>query len=114
MPLSANGLSDMFRPREVTLLREAAPREGDPMSDTTEALFEKLKTLPPQRLAEVADFVDFLKDREEKARVQKVDELFTMVDRLTAVEPRLTPEEIQAEIAAARAERRARSHADRR
>lgn len=84
------------------------------MSVTTEALIEKLKTLPPQRLAEVADFVDFLKVREEKLRTQKVDELFVMMDRLAAVEPQITEEEIQAEIDAARAERRAGLNANRR
>lgn len=84
------------------------------MSDTAEVLFEKLKTLPPQRLAEVADFVDFLKVREEKAHTQQVDDLFVMMDQLAAVEPQLTPEEIQAEIDAARAERRAGLHANRR
>ncbi len=79
-----------------------------------EDLFQKLKTLPPQRLAEVADFVDFLKAREEKARTQNVDELFGMMDQLAAVEPPLSPEEIQAEIQAARAERRAGLNANRR
>lgn len=83
------------------------------MSANPEMLFEKLKTLPPQRLAEVEDFVDFLKVRDEKTRAQKVGELFGMMDRLAAVEPKLTPEEIQAEIKAARAERRAKN-ADRR
>ncbi len=83
------------------------------MSDTTEILFEKLKTLPPQRLAEVADFVDFLRVREEKARTKKVDELFEAMEQLAAVEPRLTPEEIQAEIDAARAARRTGPHANR-
>ncbi|MEW6301750.1 MAG: hypothetical protein AB1671_29145, partial [Thermodesulfobacteriota bacterium] len=39
-------------------------------------------------------------------------ELFEMMDKLAAVEPALTPEEIDAEIKTARAERRAR--ADRR
>jgi len=84
------------------------------MRDTAEIVFEKLKTLPPQRLAEVADFVDFLRVREEKARTQKVDELFGMMDQLAAVEPPLSPEDIQAEIDAARAERRAGPHAARR
>ena len=32
-------------------------------------LIEKLKTLPPQRRAEVEDFVDFLKGREEDQRL---------------------------------------------
>ena len=84
------------------------------MSDTAEIVFEKLKTLPPQRLAAVADFVDFLRVREEKARTQKVDELFGMMDRLSAVDPALTQKEIQAEIEASRAERRAGPHANRR
>lgn len=73
-----------------------------------------IPALPPQRLAEVADFVDFLKAREEKIRTQKVDELFGMMDQLATVQPALTPDEIQAEIDAARAERRAGSHANRR
>lgn len=33
---------------------------------TEQALLEKLKTLPPQRLAEVEDFVDFLRTRDEE------------------------------------------------
>ena len=33
---------------------------------TGQALLEKLKALPPQRLAEVEDFVDFLRSREEE------------------------------------------------
>lgn len=31
-----------------------------------QALIEKLKTLPPERVAEVEDFVDFLRTREEE------------------------------------------------
>lgn len=34
-----------------------------------EALLEKLKSLPPQRRAEVEDFVDFLKTREDEQRL---------------------------------------------
>ncbi len=82
--------------------------------DNAESLLHKIRTLPPQRLAEVADFVDFLKTREERARTQKVDELFGMMDQLATVQPVLTPEEIQSEIEAARAERRAGSNANRR
>jgi mRNA-degrading endonuclease RelE of RelBE toxin-antitoxin system len=36
---------------------------------TDEALIEKLKSLPPQRRAQVEDFVDFLKSREDERRV---------------------------------------------
>ncbi len=32
-------------------------------------LFEKNKQLPPQRLAEVEDFVDFLREREAEQRL---------------------------------------------
>ena len=35
------------------------------MSATEQALIEKMKQLPPQRLAEVEDFVDFLRARED-------------------------------------------------
>jgi len=34
------------------------------MNTPDQALFEKIKQLPPQRLAEVEDFVDFLHRRE--------------------------------------------------
>lgn len=35
-------------------------------------LIDKLKELPPQRLAEVEDFVDFLRTREERRLTQAV------------------------------------------
>jgi hypothetical protein len=83
-------------------------------AQAVEALIEKLKSLPPEQRAEVEDFVDFLKARNERARdaaAQRLGEAFAKLDALNA--PPLTPEEVQAEIDAARAERRAR-HADRR
>lgn len=76
-------------------------------------LIEKLQALPPERQAEVEDFVDFLT---AKARKQAAfDRLLAIAPALQAagVEP-LTEEEIDAEIKAARAERRARlTRADR-
>ena len=83
-------------------------------AQAVEALIEKLKSLPPEQRAEVEDFVDFLKARKERARdaaAQRLGEAFAKLDALNA--PPLTPEEVQAEIDAARAERHAR-HADRR
>jgi hypothetical protein len=83
-------------------------------AQAVEALIEKLKSLAPEQRAEVEDFVDFLKARKERARdsaAQRLGEAFAKLDALNA--PPLTPEEVQAEIDAARAERRAR-HADRR
>jgi hypothetical protein len=41
----------------------------------TEVLVEKIKQLPPQRIAEVEDFVDFLVQREEQKLVQSVMKL---------------------------------------
>jgi hypothetical protein len=83
-------------------------------AQAVEALIEKLKSLPPEQRAEVEDFVDFLKARKERARdaaAQRLGEAFKKLDALNQTPP--TPEEVQAEIDAARAERRAR-HADRR
>ena len=78
-----------------------------------QTLLEKLKALPPERRAEVEDFVDFLKAREERARNEAAQRLGQAFERLDALKlPPLEPEEVQAEIDAARAERRAR--ADRR
>lgn len=39
------------------------------MSATEQALIEKIRLLPPQRLAEVEDFVDFLRSREDELRL---------------------------------------------
>ena len=83
-------------------------------AQAVEALIEKLKSLPPEQRAEVEDFVDFLKARKERARdaaAQRLGEAFAKLDALNL--PPLTPEEVQAEIDAVRAERRSR-HADRR
>jgi hypothetical protein len=77
------------------------------MSANERVLVEKLKALPPDRLAEVEDFVDFLAAKSKK---------LAALDRLLAIAPALeaagvapmTEEEIDAEVKAARAERRAR------
>lgn len=39
------------------------------MSAAEQVLIEKIKQLPPQRLAEVEDFVDFLRTREDEQRL---------------------------------------------
>lgn len=39
------------------------------MSATEQVLIEKIRQLPPQRLAEVEDFVDFLRTREDEQRL---------------------------------------------
>lgn len=39
------------------------------MSASEQGLMEKIRQLPPQRLAEVEDFVDFLRTREDEQRL---------------------------------------------
>ncbi len=80
------------------------------MGANPDVLYEKLKALPPQRRAEVEDFLDFLVRKEARAAV--LDRLLAIVPALEAAGvPPITEDEIQAEIDAARAERRARSAA---
>ena len=85
------------------------------MDTSLARLLEKLKSLPPQRLSEVEDFVDFLKGRDERARAAASHRLGEAMARLDALHlPPLTADEVQAEIQAARAERRGAGRADRR
>ncbi len=80
------------------------------MSATEETLIEKIKTLSPQQLAEVEDFVEFLASKASRR---------TALDRLPAIAPALeaagmapmSEEELAAEIKAARSERRTREQA---
>jgi hypothetical protein len=73
-----------------------------------QALMEKIKALPPERLSEVEDFVDFLAARTQ--RVAALDRLLAIAPALEAAgAPPMTEEEIQAEVDAVRAARRARS-----
>ena len=39
------------------------------MNAADQVLFDKIKQLPPQRMAEVEDFVDFLRAREDEHRL---------------------------------------------
>lgn len=75
-------------------------------------LLEKVNSLPPERRAQVEEFVDFLKASEARsAAAERLGRAFEKLDALNV--PPMKPQEIQAEIDAARAERRARN-ADRR
>jgi hypothetical protein len=65
-------------------------------------LIEKLKRLPPSRVAEVVDFVDFLAAQRLTEALQKIDALGL---------PPMSEEEIEEEVQAARRERRARQGA---
>lgn len=75
-----------------------------------QALISMLRTLSPQQVAEVEDFVEFLAGKVKKRAA---------LDRLLAIAPALeaagvapmTEDEMAAEVKAARAERRAREQA---
>jgi hypothetical protein len=70
-------------------------------------LIERLKKLPPARIAEGADFVEFLAGREERAAAAQ--RLSASLARLDALElPDITEDEVEAEVQAARQERRSR------
>ena len=78
------------------------------MNATVEqSLISKIRTLSPQQLAEVEDFVEFLAAKSMKRAA--IDRLLAIVPALEAagVEP-IGEEMIAAEVKAARAERRAR------
>jgi hypothetical protein len=78
------------------------------MNAQTAQLIEKLEALPPERRAEVEDFVDFLAAKTRKQAA--FDRLLAIAPALQAagVTP-LTEDQINAEIKAARAERRSRA-----
>lgn len=71
------------------------------------SLIQKLQKLPPQRLAQVADFVEFLVAREERAAAgERLGESLAKLNALNL--PSLSDDDIAAEIQAARQERAAR------
>ncbi|HEU0156790.1 MAG TPA: hypothetical protein VFQ82_12020 [Stellaceae bacterium] len=73
-----------------------------------QALMEKIRALPPERLSEVEDFVDFLAAKTR--RLAALDRLLAIAPALEAAGvPPMTDDEIQAEVDAVRAARRARS-----
>jgi len=78
------------------------------MNATVEqSLISKIRTLSPQQVAEVEDFVEFLAAKSKKHAA--IDRLLAIAPALEAagVEP-MSEDEIAAEVKASRAERRAR------
>lgn len=70
-------------------------------------LIERLKKLPPERVAEVVDFVEFLSQREERAAAaQRLTQALARLDALDL--PPVSDDEVEAEVQTARRERRAR------
>ncbi len=73
-------------------------------------LLEKLKRLPPSRVAEVVDFVDFLAAREERAAAaQRLTEALAKLDTLNL--PPISEADVAAEVQAARRQRRSKQGA---
>ena len=73
-------------------------------------LLERLKMLPPGRVAEVFDFVDFLASREERAlAAERLAEGMARLDSLNL--PPISEDEIDAEVQATRATRRTQQSA---
>ena len=67
-------------------------------------LIQKLQKLPPNRLAEVVDFVEFLAAREERSgAAQRLAESMARLDALSL--PPLSEDEVEAEVQAARRSR---------
>jgi len=70
-------------------------------------LLEQLRKLPPGRMAEVVDFVEFLSQREERAR--SAERLTQNLGRMDALMlPPISEDEVESEIQAARQARAAR------
>ena len=68
-------------------------------------LIERLKKLPPSRVAEVVDFVEFLAAREERAAAaQRLTDGLARLDALNL--PPVSEDEVEEEVQAARRERR--------
>ena len=70
-------------------------------------LVERLKKLPPERVAEVIDFVEFLTAREERtAAARRLAEGLARLDALNL--PPIPQDEVADEVGAARRERHAK------
>lgn len=75
------------------------------MTPIESQLMERLKKLPPSRVAEVVDFVEFLTAREERAAAaQRLTEGLARLDALNL--PPVSEDEVEDEVQAARRERR--------
>ncbi len=69
------------------------------MPTDTQALIEKIRALPEERVAEVEDFVDFLAGK--TSRAEALDWLLAIVPALEAAgAPPITKEQVEAEVKA--------------
>ncbi len=74
-------------------------------------LMQRLKVLPPERVAEVVDFVEFLASRVQRdGAAQRLSDAMARLDALGL--PPISDDEIEAELQAARRERSAAQQAN--
>lgn len=74
-------------------------------------LLQRLQKLPPNRIAEVVDFVEFLAAREERqAAVQRLREGMAKLDALGL--PPITDDEVEEAVQESRRERRRQAEGD--
>lgn len=74
---------------------------------TPQALIEKIQALPPERLGEVEDFIDFISSKAR--RLAALDRLLAIAPAIEAAGvPPMSEDEIQAEVDAVRVARRQR------
>lgn len=72
----------------------------------TQVLMQKIQSLPPERVAEVVDFVELLATRVQRAAsAQQLTDAMARLDALNL--PPLSDDEIESEVPAARLERHA-------
>ena len=84
--------------------------KGFAMTAFESQLIERLKKLPPSRVAEVVDFVEFLASREERAAAaQRLTEGLARLDALNL--PPISQDKVEEEVQAARRDRRAQQGA---
>lgn len=84
------------------------------MSELAEQVFESVKTLPDDKIMEVLDFVEFIRQRTEaetRRRRQRTEALRAVFGEIQALPQAktLTEEDIQVEIGAYRAERKCKT-----
>jgi hypothetical protein len=85
------------------------------MNTTAEVLYQKLKTLPASQLAEVDDFLEFIKQRRDQSRQVAGERLAKAMEKLDALEmPPMSAHDIQSEIRARRSETHSDANAHRR
>ena len=105
MRLRLCAYTEMQIPETISPHRADTDTPGFAMTAIEVQLLERLKKLPPSRVAEVVDFVEFLASREERAAAaRRLTEALARLDALKL--PLVTDDEVEAEVDAVRQDRR--------